>query len=694
MKSAVLRQRTGLAVSLVFLGLLLLRPLAYSVGPLDLLGFWAFLLLYVAVPGMLLARALGVLDDDLSMLVGTGLTLGLCLEAGAFVFSRIIHLPLAFYAYPLVIVVTWAMMRRGAAVSTSCPASHLMVLAMLAFFAQEQHLLYSPTRLGEPLPMDMLFHAGNAAELRNHWPMEDPRVAGTPLAYHFFAYCLHAGAAAFTGQAVAPLLLILVPGPLVALFALQIYNAGRVLLGSALAGVAAAALILFHVDVGAEFIPALGGFRSYLASGIYGSTTTLPGFVYLVTLALVLHRYLAGENGRPRMHLAALALLSFAASGTKGSVMPMVVAGLLGLLALRALTERRLDRRVVAALMITGGAATPMTAYLSTGGESFSAMFRFVPGAVPGGSGFLRNACQVLSGGPAAFDQAPCGHLDGWVVLMLTGLWALGYLGPSGLAGLAWLWQHRKGLRPTDVWIIGMCFGGGTLAYALAATTGLSQLFFAYNGQIMLGVLGGGFVANAGRPGRGRSLALIICALGALPILAKMVHGVADGIERDASEARARPSDLEAQYSQALTFLRERTPHDSVVMGRPGSLLVSAFGERRSYYETGYFTARAHRLRGEGVLEAFPERAATLSALWSRVNRPDEPPVPLPTGAPVLFLLDALEPRQSPGWMAPLVQRIPPAANSQPENGVLLFGNSAAAIYHLDGHLAFPPTAP
>ena len=32
------------------------------------------------------------------------------------------------------------------------------------------------------VPLDLLFHAGNAAELRHRWPLEDPRVAGIPLA--------------------------------------------------------------------------------------------------------------------------------------------------------------------------------------------------------------------------------------------------------------------------------------------------------------------------------------------------------------------------------------------------------------------------------------------------------------------------------------------------------------------------------
>src|SRR5262245_22877505 len=35
---------------------------------------------------------------------------------------------------------------------------------------------------------DAAFHAGNAAELLRRWPMQDPRIAGEPLTYHFFSY--------------------------------------------------------------------------------------------------------------------------------------------------------------------------------------------------------------------------------------------------------------------------------------------------------------------------------------------------------------------------------------------------------------------------------------------------------------------------------------------------------------------------
>ncbi len=683
MKGAFVQPRVVL--SSVVLGLALLRPLAYSVGPIDLMGFWVFVLLYVAVPGILLARALAVLDDDVPMLLGTGLVLGLCLQATALLVSRLIDWPAAFYAYPLLVVAACGKSAMPPWPRRVHAGSHLVLLAVLAFSAQEFHALFSSARLSGPLPMDLLFHAGNAAELRHHWPMEDPRVAGTSLFYHFFGYSLPAMGASFAGGAVAPVLLAMLPGPLVALFGLQIYNTGRVLLGTGLAGAAGAALVLFHVDIGAELIPALGSFRSHLGSATYGSTTTLIGFVYLVTLAAVLHRYLVGECGRPRSHLAVLGLVAFAASGTKGSVMPMVVVGLMSLLVLRVWTSRRLDRRAAAAVLVAGIAATPMTAYLSLGEASYSGMFQFLPGTVPGGSGFFRSACALLSG-PARDGLAPCAEVGGPWLLVLTGVWALGYLGPGGWLGLAWLWEHRKQLRDTDTWIVGMSLAGASLAYLLASTTGLSQLFFAYNGQVMLGILGGGFVASAAKQRPWRSLVLVVCAVAAVPVLARMAQGVRNGVESDLSEVRRVPSDLEAQYGQALAFLRDQTPPYSTVMGRPGSLLVSAFGERRSYYETGYFTARAHRLRGQGVAQAFPERIAVLVALWTTGNPVGLGPPKDRRAAPVLFFLDDIDPGVSPGWTMPVLRAIPPGVLRPPVEGTLLFRNSTAAIYRLDGH--------
>jgi hypothetical protein len=675
----------GLLLSGALLGLMVVRPLAYAVTPGNLLGFWAFVILYVAAPGMLLVRALGVLDDDAPMAVGCGIVLGLGLETAAYLLFKLTGLPVLFYVYPLIVLIAALRRHRGPS-PVSTPSSGLLFLAMLAALAQELHGLVTPARLSEPLPIDLLFHAGNAAELRNHWPLQDPRVAGTPLVYHFFGYCLHAGASHWTGQAVAPILLVMAPGPAVALLALQIYNVGRVLFRSAPAGLVAAGLVLFHVDVGAEVIPALGGFRSYLGAAIYGSTTTLFGFLYFMTLALVVHRYFAEGGGKARHHLLAMGLLSFVASGTKGSVMPVVIAGLVALVGVRAWTTRRLPRRPLAALGVAAAAAAPMTAYLSRGQESFVAMFRFLPGSVPEGSAFLRHACEVVSGGgPNLLVPAPCAQVPALVRVALTGIWAVGYLGIGGMAGLAWLRRHRAALGDAEVWTLGVTAAGAAAAYFLATASGLSQLFFLYNGQVMLAVLGGGFLVEAAREPRRRLAALVLCGLGTLPVVMKAVWGVTTGLEGDVRQALLRPSPLERQYGQGLAFLREETPRDAVVVGRYGSLLVSAFAERRSFYETGYFTSHAHRLRQEGIGEAFPDRLAAQRAMWERPDRRLVTSVlgPLP-GTPVLLFVDDVILDPSAGWMSARLR--PMRRPSYPQGTAApLFANGAVAVYRVDG---------
>src|SRR5436190_1132096 len=121
----------GFLLSGALLGLVVLRPLAYAVTPGNLLGFWVFVILYVGAPGMLLVRALGVLDDDAPMTVGCGIVLGLGLETAAYVLSKLAGLPALFYVYPLIVLIAAPRRRRGPS-PASTASSGLLLLAMLA----------------------------------------------------------------------------------------------------------------------------------------------------------------------------------------------------------------------------------------------------------------------------------------------------------------------------------------------------------------------------------------------------------------------------------------------------------------------------------------------------------------------------------------------------------------------------------
>jgi hypothetical protein len=192
------------------------------------------------------------------LLVGQGTTLGLALQGLAVIAGRAVgwHWLASFVALAAVgtgAALGWrrapdapAKGAHDARARTGAEAATLAVALMAALLLP----LTSASRPGGPIAFDILFHGGIAAELHHRWPLEDPRVAGVPLHYHLLAYALPVAAADLASGAVADTLFSLAPLLWLALLALQLRNAGRALFADARAGVAAAAIVLFHADPG------------------------------------------------------------------------------------------------------------------------------------------------------------------------------------------------------------------------------------------------------------------------------------------------------------------------------------------------------------------------------------------------------------------------------------------------------------
>jgi hypothetical protein len=159
------------------------------------------------LPGVLLARRTARAADAWLQL-GQGATLGLALQGLALLAGRALGAPWL----PTLVALAAAGLGLGLARRGLRPPRGVAPLALaptLAFALAAVLLqpLSSTRRLGEPVPFDLLFHAGTAAELRHRWPLEDPRVAGVPLHYHVLAYALPLEAAELSGAPLADPLL-------------------------------------------------------------------------------------------------------------------------------------------------------------------------------------------------------------------------------------------------------------------------------------------------------------------------------------------------------------------------------------------------------------------------------------------------------------------------------------------------------
>lgn len=569
--------------TLALAAIVLRRPALFGASAQTLSLFTLYLAFYVVVPGVLLFRCLRR-DGDWLMALGMGWTFGFAAQAIAYVALKIARLDALFPYFAAVNVpLAWLAWRtRGTKSATGAPSSGraqpiaaVLLLAVIALAIQRLNLYPIQPLHWFPHP-DLLFHAGNAAELANHFPLFDPRFAGDRLTYHFFSYAFAAGAHQVAGIPALDFLGCVGAPAMIALLAIQVFNAGRVFSARAAGGLLAAALVVFQADFGYDPSAFRTAFNNLFNHGIYNSVTTCPGLVLVAAIAIELWCWFRAERVT-RGSVLALFALGLTASGVKGSVMPVVVAGAFAALVFTWVRDKPQRGRASSALLLLGLSAVPMTAYLSLAPDSYaSTMFHFAPALVVETSSSFPWIAERLGFAPAS---APT-----WLALALTPVWIAGYLALIGFAVISVPRARRRAWSAPEYALLGVAASGLLLAWALAAP-GQSQLFFLDNGQLALAILASASVLLCKPTRIARVAALLVALALATPLALGTWHDVTLQLERDRNAREARPPPTQAAL-ETIAWLREHTPTDAILVRRKPDLLLSAFAERRSFYET------------------------------------------------------------------------------------------------------------
>jgi hypothetical protein len=584
-----------------FLGLLAARALASEATPAEVGWTVLFLLGWVLLPGLALWRVLRTraLDPVGELALGGALGTGL-LILGFFALRELGWLSLLF-GWPLAAApLLWAARRRApvppdGAPGTSGPALAALGLCVTMLLVGTPHA--APSRWWLRFNNDDQFHAGNAAEVLRPPPLRDPRVAGLPLNYHAFSYALPAGLRLVSGAPIAHASLLLLAGFGPALLALLVHTGARSLARDAWAGVGAAGFLSLHADLGAA-LRMLDikearrlGFGSALSTGVTDSLPTCTGLLFAAALFLLLHHRLADGGGART--LAGLVFVAFVASGTKGSVMPVVLAGL-ALAWLAATIRGRAPAGLGSAVLAMALAALPATLRLALGEQSYArAMFELDPLGTLYRSGFVK----ALGGEDPGFGAR--------LALLLP--WLAGYLGPSGWLAVAWLARRRGAMEAALGWIAAAGLGA---ALALRAP-GASELFFAYTGQIAMIMLAGRSLSGDGAlPPRARAALLLV----GLPFLCAGVVRAGHVVGLEWRDRLPEPPRL-AAWREGLTWLREHAEPEALVASRGGTMFVPVFTERRSLFDLASFTPQQHA--GDTGPKPFAEHRTALRRLYA-----------------------------------------------------------------------------
>ncbi len=149
-------------------------------------------------------------------------------------------------------------------------------------------------------------------------------------------------------------------------------------------------------------------------------------------------------------------------------------------------------------------------------------------------------------------------------------------------------------------------------------------------------------------------MAALVLATAALPTGHHVARALPAALRADAAAARAPTPPLTKAYLEGLDWLRAHASRDTVVFADNPSLVLSAVGEVRLFYENGTYTARARQTSPSR--EPWPER----QALQERLRRPDRAVVAearraVGPGPRLLVVADAVRARIEGGfvWIRP-----------------------------------------
>ena len=161
-------------------------------------------------------------------------------------------------------------------------------------------------------------------------------------------------------------------------------------------------------------------------------------------------------------------------------------------------------------------------------------------------------------------------------------------------------------------------------------------------------------------------------------MVARALPAVAASDRRSAGHVSSTVAD---EYARGLGWLRRHASRDAVVFADNPSLLLTALGELRLYYETGLYTARAWEV-GPGR-EPWPERAALQERL---LRRPDPGAVAEARRAigprdRLLIVADSVQSRVESGLVLATVGPVPGKRLFPEELFELRFANAALHVY-------------
>ncbi|MGP3965785.1 hypothetical protein ACTWPT_58575 [Nonomuraea sp. 3N208] len=436
----------------------------------DIVLFGAYLMLGVTLPGLLLLRWLYGEARTVVEELALGVALGYVIEVIAYIAARSSGVPLLVIAWPITTYALFLMVPRlrrhwKRASRRDAPLWWSWSLAMIVVYlvCWSAFTFFRTNALTWPglgtSHYEMPYHLALIGELRHHMPPSVPMVAGEPLLYHWFVYAHFAASSWLTGVEPLVLLFRLALLPMLSAFVVLVGMVAHRMTGSrvgallAIIGTVFVAIPSLHPNVNGLLL-----WTGVQHTPFTGPTQTFGALLFVPVVMLLTD--LLVKRSRSVGCWLLLGIFLIGVMGAKATYLPLLIAGLVSVAAVKVIGHRRVPWSTLAALAMT-------TACLSY------AQFVLFGGAKQGMTleplSLMRRTWEEVT--RAGSGEPPLYSLVGMAMVYLA-CWIVTW---SGILGL--LSRPRLLMQPAVALIAGISaagFGG----IMLLGHPGLSQGYF------------------------------------------------------------------------------------------------------------------------------------------------------------------------------------------------------------------------
>lgn len=560
---------------------------AYSVPLADVAAFGGYLVVVVALPGLLLWRALRAKAGPIALDVAAGLALGYPLSVFIYVAARAAGVPQLAVVPSILVVAAFVLVPRlrrhwrgsgeRAPLWWSWALSAFVVLlfcwSAIDFFRRNG--LRWP---GNSQPyQDMVFHLALAAEFKHHFPAMIPYVVDEPLHYHWYFHAHLAAASWGSGVELETLLYRLGLMPVLAGFVVLTAYTARAVVKTWWSGPVA----VFFTLLGSAWYNTVNS--GWMLVNLWISPTQVFAAMIFGALAYLVVDIL--PRAATKREWLLFVLLAAGVAGAKATFVPMLLAAGAFVAAVGLVFRRRLDRT---ALIATGLTAAVFVAAMLL-------LFR-------GGSAGMRIEPFALRGPHESYLAMALRLAVGWL-----GAWA-------GVLGLVVV-----GRRLLDRAVL-FCLGLGLAAIVVVMLTsqpGGSQMYFLSSAKpyLVMAALAG-VAALLGEPARWwrKALAFVLLAVmlgGAWTIVNVYTKPIEETAATGARDYPRRGGQIPGGGVEAMRWLRDHSSPDDLIatnvhclpVASPPcdsrSFWVAAYAERRVLVEGWVYTDSAMKMAGK-----------------------------------------------------------------------------------------------